>query len=144
MTATFRTTFFDMVSRRPAWPSALTRRSCLLSLVALLYTSAESALADWNAAPETIEQHPTWIYTPSTALPDGRHPLLIVLHGCAQTHTEIKNFGNLVPRAEANGIVVAVPFVGNSSARRCRCVGTTIAPAMRRGTSTSWSNLQRR
>jgi poly(3-hydroxybutyrate) depolymerase len=113
MTTTFRTTFSDMVSRRPAWPSALTRHSCLLSVVALLTTSAESALADWNTAPETIEQHPTWIYTPSTALPDGRHPLLIVLHGCAQTHTEIKNFGNLVPSAEANGIVVAVPFVGN-------------------------------
>jgi len=70
-------------------------------------------LADWNATPEAIEQHPTWIYTPSTAMPDGKHPLLIVLHGCAQTHTELKRFGNLVPTAEANGTVVAVPFVGD-------------------------------
>ena len=46
-------------------------------------------------------------------MPDGKHPLLIVLHGCAQTHTEIKDFGNLVPTAEANGVVVAVPFVGS-------------------------------
>ena len=88
-----------------------------LLISTLTGAAANSALAEWNATPETIEQHPTWIYTPSTAMPDGKHPLLIVLHGCAQTHTEIKNFGNLVPTAEANGIVVAVPSVGSESAR---------------------------
>jgi poly(3-hydroxybutyrate) depolymerase len=86
-----------------------------LLISTLTAAAANSALAEWNATPETIEQHPTWIYTPSTAMPDGKHPLLIVLHGCAQTHTEIKNFGNLVPTAEANGIVVAVPSVGSES-----------------------------
>jgi poly(3-hydroxybutyrate) depolymerase len=34
------------------------------------------------------------------------------LHGCDQSHDKIKEFGNLVPTAEANGIVVAVPSVG--------------------------------
>src|SRR3954447_7496726 len=84
-----------------------------LLISTLTGAAANSALADWNATPEAIEQHPTWIYTPSTAMPDGKHPLLIVLHGCAQTHTELKKFGNLVPTAEANGTVVAVPFVGD-------------------------------
>jgi len=113
MMSTFHTIISDMASWRPPWRSALIRQSCLSLVVALLTVSANSALAGWNATPETIEQHPTWIFTPSTAMPDDKHPLLIVLHGCAQTHTEIKNFGNLVPTAETNGIVVAVPFVGD-------------------------------
>ena len=88
------------------------RRSRLLAVV-LTAVAASPALAGWNAAPETIQQHPTWIYSPPTAMPNGKHPLLIVLHGCAQTHTELKEFGNLVPAADANGVVVAVPFVGS-------------------------------
>ncbi|HEX2135663.1 MAG TPA: hypothetical protein VHG30_07100, partial [Microvirga sp.] len=97
-----------------SWRSApLVCRPRHLLVVALISTSADPALAGWNATPETIEQHPTWIYTPSTAMPNGKHPLLVVLHGCAQTHTELKEFGNLVPAAEASGTVVAVPFVGD-------------------------------
>jgi poly(3-hydroxybutyrate) depolymerase len=107
------TTLSDMASWRPGWRSALICQSRLLLIAGLLAVSANSALAEWNAMPETIENHPTWIYTPSTAMPDDKHSLLIVLHGCAQTHTEIKTFGNLVPTAEANGVVVAVPFVGD-------------------------------
>jgi poly(3-hydroxybutyrate) depolymerase len=82
--------------------------------VGLAFVAASgAAVAGWNASPESIEGHPTWIYTPSTAMPNGKHPLLIVLHGCMQSHTELKQSGNLVPTAEANGIVLAVPFVGN-------------------------------
>lgn len=84
-----------------------------LLLISVAAVSASSAMADWNQTPETIENHPTWIYTPSTALPDGKHPLLIALHGCAQTHTEIKEFGNLKETADKNGMVVAVPGVGS-------------------------------
>jgi poly(hydroxyalkanoate) depolymerase family esterase len=84
-----------------------------VSAVVLATASIAPAVAGWNASPQTLERHPTWIYTPATALPDGKHPLLIVLHGCNQSHTELKSFGNLVPTAEANGIVVAVPFVGS-------------------------------
>lgn len=100
------------LSKMASWRSALVRQSRLLFVVAVTAVSANSAVAGWNTAPETIEEHPTWIYTPSTAMPNGKHPFLIVLHGCAQTHTEIKEFGNLVRTAEDNGVVVAVPFVG--------------------------------
>jgi poly(3-hydroxybutyrate) depolymerase len=72
-----------------------------------------SAVAGWNTTPEPIEGHPSWIFTPSTARPDGKHPLLIALHGCDQSHTQLKEFGNLIPAAEANGTVVAVPGVGS-------------------------------
>ena len=88
-------------------------RSRRLLTLALATVVAGPALAGWNMQPEDIAQHSTWIYTPSTAMPDGKHPLLIVLHGCDQTHDQIKNFGNLTPTAEANGAVVAIPSVGN-------------------------------
>ena len=101
------------LSKMASWRPALVRQSRPLFVVAVTAVSANSAVAGWNTAPETIEEHPAWIYTPSTAMPNGKHPFLIVLHGCAQTHTEIKEVGNLVPTAEANGVVVAVPFVGS-------------------------------
>src|SRR4051812_33061260 len=91
----------------------LISRSRRLLTLALTTVAAGPALAGWNMQPEDIAQHATWIYTPSTAMPDGKHPLLVVLHGCDQTHDQIKSFGNLVTTAEANGAVVAIPSVGN-------------------------------
>lgn len=107
---------------------ALMRSSCLLLLqmliAALVFTPASSAMAAWNNGAETIQEHPTHIYTPSSTMSTGKHGLLIVLHGCAQTHDEIKGFGNLEPAADRNALVVAVPYVtpqdawpGNPSAR---------------------------
>ncbi len=93
----------------------MVRQPWHLFAAALVALSAGPALAGWNAAPATIEQHPRWIYTPATALPSGKRPLLVVLHGCAQTHTELKESGNLVLTADANGAVVAVPSVGQGS-----------------------------
>jgi len=86
-----------------------------LLVAASFSVAAGPASAEWNASAETIQQHPTWIYTPSTALSNGKHPLLFVLHGCMQTHTELKKFGNLVATAEANGVVLAVPSVGDEA-----------------------------
>ncbi len=68
-------------TRRPA-PGRRLRR---LLAAASLSVAAGPASAGWNAPVETIQQHPTWIYTPSTALPNGKHPPLFVLHGCLQT-----------------------------------------------------------
>jgi poly(3-hydroxybutyrate) depolymerase len=101
------------LSNMVSWQSALVCQSRLLFVVAVTAASTNLAVAGWNTTPETIEQPPTWIYTPSTAMPNSKHPLLIALHRCNQTHTEIKDFGNLIQTAEANGIVVAVPFVGS-------------------------------
>src|SRR5258708_6745286 len=90
----------------------LVRRVCLALVAAAALILASSATAAWNTAPETIQQHPTWIYTPSTLMNNGKHVLLVALHGCDQSHDQIKNFGNLDGTAEANAIVVAVPSVG--------------------------------
>lgn len=66
----------------------------------------------WNSQPETIATHPTWIYTPSTTLKGSdKHGLMVVLHGCSQTHDQIKNGGNLEKAAENFGLMVAIPYV---------------------------------
>jgi len=79
--------------------------------LAVLFVSAV-AHAGWNAQPETIAQHPTWIYTPdSTLSSDDKRGLMVVLHGCAQTHNQIKNGGTLEEAADDFGLVLAIPYV---------------------------------
>lgn len=90
----------------PRMPAAV-----LLSIAML--SSPSNAVAGWNSAPEVIERHPTWIYTPDTAMANGKHVLMIALHGCAQTSDELRRFGNIEKSAEANGMVVALPAVGD-------------------------------
>jgi poly(3-hydroxybutyrate) depolymerase len=68
-------------------------------------------MSDW-LPPDPADRHRTWIYMPAGALDNGRHGLMLVLHGCAQTNDELKQFGNLEKSAEANGLVLAVPYVG--------------------------------
>ena len=100
-------------------------KAVLLSLIVALGCSLGlPAHAAWNSAAETIDKHPVWIYKPVTTMANGKHGLLIVLHGCAQTHDEIKNFGNLEATANNNAIVIAVPYVGprvwqGNSAAKC-------------------------
>lgn len=82
-----------------------------LSLIATLLVSS-TALAGWNDQPETIATHPTWIYTPNNTLKgSNKRGLMVVLHGCSQTHNQIKNGGNLEKAAEEYGLIMAVPYV---------------------------------
>ncbi|HEX9174130.1 MAG TPA: PHB depolymerase family esterase [Telluria sp.] len=81
----------------------------LLVALALPWIPARAA---WNSVPETIENHPAWLYTPTTTMGNGKHGLLVVLHGCGQSHDELKIFGNLEQTAENNALVTAVPSVG--------------------------------
>jgi poly(3-hydroxybutyrate) depolymerase len=75
--------------------------------------TTSSAWAGWNSSQETIDNHPTWIYTPDSTLAGGKHALVIALHGCDQTNTQLKDWGNLTTAAEANSAVIALPWVGN-------------------------------
>lgn len=88
------------------------RLGFFLALAAALLLS-RTALAGWATSQEVIQKHPTWIYTPGSTLKNSQsHGLLVVLHGCAQTNSDLKEFGNLEKAAEDNGLVLAVPFVG--------------------------------
>jgi poly(3-hydroxybutyrate) depolymerase len=86
----------------------------LLILMTAFFTSP-ATFADWNSAPEkVVRDHPTWIFTPNSTLPNGKHGLMVVLHGCDQTNDQLKQFGNLEGAANENGLVVAVPSVGDN------------------------------
>lgn len=97
------------------------RYGLYLPLLLSAALAAPTALAGWNANQESIAGHPTWIYTPDGA--SGKRPLFIALHGCDQTNTQLKDWGNWVSTAESYGAVVALPYVGskvwpgNSSAK---------------------------
>lgn len=81
----------------------------------IIFLTSSAAFADWNSAPESVvPDHPTWIFTPKTTLPNGKHGLMVVLHGCDQTNDQLKQFGNLEEGATATGLVVAVPSVGEN------------------------------
>ena len=83
----------------------------VVSLLAALFASS-AALADWNSQPEMIATHPISIYTTNSMLKgSNRRRLMVVLHGCGQTHDQIKNGGNLEKAAEDYGLVMAVPYV---------------------------------
>ena len=95
-------------------PSHRAKLAWLLILTAVFLTS-QAAFADWNSAPENVVPgHPTWIFTPNSTLPNGKHGLIVVLHGCNQTNDQLKQFGNLEGAAYANGLVMAVPSVGDN------------------------------
>lgn len=79
-----------------------------LAVAACLY----STVAD--AAWETVELEgmSVEIYTPATTSPIGTgHGLMIALHGCAQTGSQLAQYGNFEATAEDFGMVVAVPTV---------------------------------
>lgn len=86
---------------------------CLPPIVVAALLAAPSVDAGWNSAEEPLFEHPTWIYIPSSTMPNGKRALLLALHGCAQTHTELKDWGNLVSTADAKGVVLALPSVGS-------------------------------
>ena len=58
------------------------------------------------------------IYTPTTLSPLGGRSLMIVLHGCVQTHLAFKT-ANLQPAADEHGMVIAVPQTANPAIYGC-------------------------
>lgn len=52
------------------------------------------------------------VFAPAAASPVGTgRALMVVLHGCAQTATTLRDGGNLEPAAESQGVVMALPHV---------------------------------
>jgi poly(3-hydroxybutyrate) depolymerase len=89
-----------MLPRLARWRSALARQFRHLLGAALIAAPAGSALAAWNTTAEALHEHPTWIFTPPHAMANGKHALLIVLHGCDQTHTALVHKSRSVASAK--------------------------------------------
>lgn len=84
-----------------------------------LATLSASSFAGWNTSQESIAGMNSWVYTPSdTGQPRS---LMLVLHGCAQTNSDLKTNGNLANGAENHNTVIVAPYrlsawTGNASA----------------------------
>jgi poly(3-hydroxybutyrate) depolymerase len=91
-------------------------KSSTRSFVVSIALSASLCPTVAHAAWETVqlEGMSVEIYTPATTSPIGSgHGLMLVLHGCAQTGAQLREYGNFETTAEDFGMVVAVPTVAN-------------------------------
>ncbi len=81
----------------------------LIALGVMMATPAEASAA-WSS--ELLAGTSVEVYTPKSTSPtgDGR-ALMIVLHGCTQQASALRDLGNLEGTAEAMGVVMAVPSV---------------------------------
>lgn len=78
----------------------------------LLALSTSSWAGSWKT--ENISGMTVNIYTPSTSpARNNKRALMINLHGCAQTNTDLKNGGNWRSTADKYGMIIAIPGVPN-------------------------------
>jgi poly(3-hydroxybutyrate) depolymerase len=80
--------------------------TALATLVVTLPAAAEAAWETRNAGGMSVH-----VYTPGAESPLGGHALLIGLHGCTQTATQLRDLGNFEHAAEDFGMVIALPDV---------------------------------
>ncbi len=100
--------------------------ACLRYFVGIVIAScllapAPAARADWVSTPQKIGAYASWVYLPLATRANGKRGLMVVLHGCGQSSTQLKDFGNLGPAAEAAGLVLVVPqaIVDDDAASGC-------------------------
>ncbi|MFL0809228.1 MAG: PHB depolymerase family esterase [Agarilytica sp.] len=79
-----------------------------LALSLLLNISSYAWAGSWSS--ESISGMNVQIYTPtSNPARNNKRALMINLHGCAQTNSDLKNGGNWKPTADKYGMVIAIP-----------------------------------
>ena len=78
--------------------------------------TTQSIPPGWTKHENAFPNHPTWTFLPPGAMSNGKHALMIVLHGCNQTFNQLKEFGNLEAVATKRGILLAIPDVGREHA----------------------------
>lgn len=90
-----------------------------LSMLVCGVLAVGSVSAGWNANEERIAGKRMWIYSPNSPIEDspgainGKRALIVNLHGCDQTHLQLKDHGNWEAVAEQYGAVIAIPWVEN-------------------------------
>ncbi|MFL0799086.1 MAG: PHB depolymerase family esterase [Agarilytica sp.] len=76
--------------------------------VAAATAIASPAFAGWSSSQQNIGGLNAWVYTPADTGQD--RSLMVVLHGCDQSNTVLKDWGNLGNAAENFNSVVVVPY----------------------------------
>lgn len=96
-----------------------------LFVAACAIAASGSALAGFGPTQEPIAGSRTWLFTPNAPIAGndkilaGKRALVVVLHGCAQNATELKQFANWEATADEYGLVVAIPDVVNGVISGC-------------------------
>lgn len=73
-----------------------------------LATLSASSFAGWNSSQENIAGMNSWVYTPTDT--GKKRSLMLVLHGCAQSNSDLKTNGNLANGAENHNTVIVAPY----------------------------------
>ena len=84
-------------------------------LILVFFTNSLVSAGSWSH--ETIGGLDTYLYVPSTTPPtmlEGKRALMVSLHGCIQTNSDIQSGGNWETSADNYGMVVAVPQASGS------------------------------
>lgn len=84
------------------------RFSRLLALILTLCFSFHVSAAWQEVKHEDLSY---WRYTPNKTKNNSKRALLVVLHGCAQKNTHLKEAGNLVASADKTGTILMLPQV---------------------------------
>jgi poly(3-hydroxybutyrate) depolymerase len=83
------------------------QRAMFTLALVLVPTLAHAAWETKQLATMSVE-----VYTPASASPIGDgHGLLVALHGCSQTGSQLRQYGNFEAAAEDFGLVIALPTV---------------------------------
>ncbi len=77
-------------------------------VVAAATAIASPAFAGWSTSQQNIGGLNAWVYTPADTGQD--RSLMVVLHGCDQSNTVLKDWGNLGNAAEDFNSVIVVPY----------------------------------
>ncbi|BCF86316.1 hypothetical protein RQCS_58610 (plasmid) [Rhodococcus qingshengii] len=105
-------TVVHRITKRHAALGVLSAMTVASTILVILPTTNAQAAGTWST--ETISGMSVRLYVPSTApkLADGR-ALMVNLHGCIQTSTDLANGGNWETTADEYGMVVAIPSAPN-------------------------------
>ncbi len=91
----------------------------VLAIGASVFLAAPGAQASGWAS-RTMATHSTSIYTPDSTLPGSdRRGLMVLLHGCVQPASDLKNGLNLEQIGNQFGLVIAVPQVSDGYLKEC-------------------------
>ncbi len=77
-------------------------------VVAAATAIASPAFAGWSSTQQNVGGLNAWVYTPTDTGQD--RSLMVVLHGCDQSNTVLKDWGNLGNAAEDFNSVIVVPY----------------------------------
>ncbi|WP_406828748.1 PHB depolymerase family esterase [Microbulbifer sp. ARAS458-1] len=97
-------------------------RVLFISIVTSLFISTQSHAGNWTTEHYLAGMDSVHIYVPTTApLINNKRALMINLHGCSMSNTDMKNNADWKPTADQFGMIIALPDVPGLGASNISC-----------------------